>query len=482
MTKKILIVWLTAVGVLTGCSMAPTYERPEAPVAGTFASGDAKTAKSATDIGWREFFKDARLQALISAALENNRDLRVTALRVEEARALYGVQRADRLPTVNAAASGSRARTPGDLSTTGTSVLGSSYSVGASLASFELDFFGRVKSLTDSALATYLATEEAQRSAQITLVAEVAKAYLAERAYAEQLDLAQKSYKTREDSFKLAKIRYEVGATSALDLASYDSLMQSAKVSMVTLERQRAQAENALVVLVGKPLDAKLPPAQALSAQGILMDIGAGLPSDLLNSRPDLRQAEQTLLAANANIGAARAAFFPRIALTGSYGSASAELSKLFDSGQGAWSFAPQITLPIFDAGRNLNNLDLAWTRKHIAVAQYEKAVQVAFREVADALVARDLLNQQVEAQAAMSKAEGERFKLSDARYRNGVSSTLDVLDAQRQLFSAEQSLVQAQLLRLTNSIDLYRALGGGMKADSVQTVASPAAPAAAKP
>ena len=462
MIKKLTLV-LIAVGTISGCSMAPTYQRPDAPIAGTFPASAAKSsAKLAADIGWREFFKDARLQALIETALVNNRDLRIAVLRIEEARSLYNIQWADRLPNLNATASGSRGRTPADLSTTGGGI-GSRYDVGVSLASFELDLFGRVKSLSDAALASYLATEEAQRSAQISLVAEVAKAYLAERAYAEQLALAQQSFNARESSYKLAKVRFDVGATSALDLAQYESLLQSAKVSMVTLARQRAQAENALVLLTGKPLG-KLPPAQTLSAQTILSDIPAGLPSDLLVNRPDIRQAEQKLKAANASIGAARAAFFPRIALTGSYGTASSTLSGLFNAGSGAWSFAPQIALPIFDAGRNINNLDLSWTRKNIAVADYEKTIQVAFREVADALVARELLNQQVEAQAAVMAAEAERLKLSDARYQNGISSSLDVLDAQRQLFAAEQSLVQARLLRFTNAIDLYRSLGGGLK------------------
>ena len=464
MIKKLTLTVIAA-SFVAGCSMAPTYQRPEAPVASVYPSSAEKTsAKSAVDIGWREFFRDARLQALIATALEHNRDLKIAVLRIEEARALYNIQWADRLPNLNATATGSRGRTPADMPGAG---INTRYDVGVSLASFELDFFGRVKSLNDAALASYLASEEAQRSAQISLVAEVAKAYLAERAYAEQFELAQKSYATRESSYKLAKMRFDVGATSALDLAQYESLLQSAKVAMLTLARQRAQAENALVLLTGKPLD-KLPTAQALSAQSFLGDIPAGLPSDLLINRPDLRQAEQKLKAANANIGAARAAFFPRIALTGSYGSASGVLSGLFHVGSGAWSFAPQIALPIFDAGRNINNLDLAWTRKHISVAEYEKAIQVAFREVADALVARELLNRQVEAQTALMAAEAERFKLSDARYQNGISSSLDVLDAQRQLFTAEQSLVQARLLRLTNAVDLYRSLGGGLQAAPV--------------
>ncbi|RJX32780.1 MAG: efflux transporter outer membrane subunit [Oxalobacter sp.] len=460
--KKHIFPGLIVAAVLGGCSMAPTHERPTLPVPDAFAGKTNTSAKKATDIGWKEFFKDVRLQAVIQTALENNRDLKIAALRIEESRALYGIQRADRLPTINAAADGSRARTPADLSSSDASTISTRYDVGVSLASYELDFFGRVKSLSDAALSTYLATEEAKRSAHISLVAEVAKAYLAERAFAEQYALAEKSYAAREESLKLAKMRFKVGATSALDLAQYESLMQSAKVSLVTLARQRAQAENALAVLTGKPL-ADLPPAQALSAQGVLGDIHAGLPSELLNNRPDLRQAEQKLMAANANIGAARAAFFPRIALTGSYGTASSSLSGLFESGSRAWSFAPQLVMPIFDTGRNINNLDLAWARKNIAVAEYEKAIQVAFREVADALVGRKFLVQQVDAQDAVMKAEAERLKLSEARYNSGISSSLDVLDAQRQLFSAEQALVQARLLQLTNSIDLYRSLGGGI-------------------
>jgi len=469
-----LILAMAAAGILSACSMAPTYERPAAPVSGEFPAQGKTTARRAADIGWREFFKDARLQALISAGLEHNRDLRVAVLRIEEARALYGVARADRLPTINATGSGSRAKTPADLSSTGAILHSSSYNVGVTLAAFELDLFGRVKSLSDSALATYLATEEAQRAAVLSLVSEIAKAYLAERAYAEQLDLAQRTQASREQSYQLAKMRYEVGASSKLDLVQYDSLLQSAKVSVLTLQRQRAQAENALVVLVGKPIDSKLPPPQPLSAQGLITDIPAGLPSELLANRPDLLQAEQTLQAANANIGAARAAFFPRIALTASRGTASSELSGLFNAGSGAWSFAPSITLPIFDFGRNLNNLDLTHARKNIAVAQYEKAVQVAFREVADALIARGLLDQQVEAQAAVTKAETERAKLSQARYDSGIANSLDLLDAQRQQFAAEQSLVQTRLLRLTNAIDLYRSLGGGLlegKAETAKTV-----------
>jgi multidrug efflux system outer membrane protein len=453
---------LLAAEILTGCSLAPKYVRPEAPVASTYPSAEAQTAGNAAATGWREFFPDKRLQALIATALNENRDLRIAALRIEEARAQYNIQSADRLPNVNAEVIGSRSRTPGSVFPTGAPLVSSYYQVGLNLAAFELDFFGRVRSLTDAALAQYLATAEARQAVQISLVAEVAKAYLAERAFAEQQDLAQKTLESRQAGYKLAKRRFDVGALSALDLSLNETLVQSARASLATLARQRAQALNVLTLLAGRPLT-DLPPPQSLSTQNIVTEIPAGLPSDLLERRPDLRAAEQRLKAANANIGAARAAFFPRISLTAGIGTASNELSGLFGSGSGTWSFVPQLLLPIFDAGRNRAVLDLAQVRSNIAVADYERTIQVAFREVADALVARATLDEQVDAQRAVQAAQAERLRLSDLRYQSGVASSLDVLDAQRELFTAQQSLVQTRLLRLTNAIDLYRSLGGGL-------------------
>lgn len=463
MVKQLTLVLLAA-GGLAGCSLTPQYVRPDSPVAATYPtqSGAEQAAYEAADIGWRTLFPDQRLQALIAAALENNRDLRIAALRIEEARAQYNIQSADRWPSLNAIAGGSRARTPGVLTTKGKDNISSRYDVGLSLASFELDFFGRVRSLNEAALAQYLATREARQAAQISLVAEVAKAYLAERAYVEQLALAQKTWDGRETAYELAKKRFDVGASSALDLRLSETLVQSARVSLAILARQRAQAENALTLLVGKPL-ADFPAAQALSAQNTVTDIPAGLPSDLLARRPDIRAAEQKLKAENANIGAARAAFFPRITLTAGLGTASNALSGLFSANTQAWSFAPQLLLPIFDAGRNRANLNLAQVRKNITVADYEKTIQAAFREVADALVARTTLDEQVAAQRAVQEAEAERLKLAELRYQNGVDSSLAVLDVQRELFAAEQLLVQTRLLRQLNSIDLYRTLGGGL-------------------
>jgi multidrug efflux system outer membrane protein len=469
--------------LLSACSLAPTYQRPDAPVAAAFPADDAgKAAKTgaapsaatnqrdAIDTGWREYFNEPRLQELIAAALENNRDLRTAALRIEEARALYNVQSADRLPNLNASVGATRAKTPTTVSPTGESTIGRRVDAGLSISAFELDFFGRVKSLNDAALAAYLATDEARQAAQISLVAQVAQAYFTERAYAEQYALAQQSYEARARTYKLTQQRAEVGASSRLDLRSNETLMETARAAALTLARQRAQAENALTLLVGQPSATgaaagtnagAMPTDSQIDA---LSAVPAGLPSDLLARRPDIRAAEQRLKSANANIGAARAAFFPRISLTAAIGSTSPTLGGLFDSGTGSWSFAPQLVLPIFDAGRNRANLTLTEVRKNIAVADYEKTIQTAFREVADALAARDYLGEQVAAQRAVQDAQADRLKLSQLRFDNGVASSLDVLDAQRELFSAQQSLVQARLLRTTSAIDLYRALGGGIK------------------
>ncbi len=448
---------------LSACSLIPDFLRPAAPVAQMYpADAAGKDARSAAETSWREFFPDPGVQTLIAAALDNNRDLRTAALRIEEARALYNIQSADLYPNINAGFTASRAHTPASLSTTGQQMTASAYQVGFSLASFEIDYLGRVRSLNQAALSLYLATDEARQSAQISLIAEVAKAALAERAFAEQQELAQKTLTGRDAAYKLSKQRFDAGATSALDLRANETLVLNARIALVILARQRAQATNALVLLVGRPI-ADLPPVQTLDAQGIVSELPAGLPSDLLTRRPDIRAAEERLKASNANIGAARAAFFPRISLTAGYGTASNALSGLFDSGSGAWSFAPQVLQPIFDAGRNSATLKLTEVRKDLAVADYEKTIQVAFREVADALVARSLLDEQIDAQQAAQVAQADLLRLVDQRYRTGIASYIEVLSAERDLFLAEQALVQARLLRLTNAIDLYRSLGGGL-------------------
>ena len=461
-------------GLLSGCaSLAPEYQRPEAPVPASYPGGQAGAVAGirAVDIGWREFFQDPRLQALIETALEHNRDLRSAVLNIEAARAAYNIQSAERLPSLDAQGSFSRGRTPATLSPTGQDRTTSQYQVGLGIAAFELDFFGRVSSLSEAALAEFLATEEAARAAQISLVAEVGRAYLAERAFAEQLELARQTLAAREDSLRLVRQRFEAGAASALELWQAETLVESARVSVAALERQQAQAGNALALLVGAPLaQLELPAPLPLSQLSVLTDIPPGLPSELLVQRPDIRAAEQRLISANANIGAARAAFFPRITLTGTVGTASTELSDLFGSGSGLWSFMPQITVPIFNSGRNRAALALAEVRRHQAVVDYERTIQQAFREVADALVARASLERQLAAQERLLAAQRERLRLAQQRYESGVADYLEVLDAQRELFAAEQALVETRQLRLQNAIDFYRAAGGGLLERSAES------------
>lgn len=450
---------------LAGCaSMVPRYERPAAPVPAAFAGdvGAAPGGMLASDIAWQSFFTDERLKRLIAVALQNNRDLRVAVLNIEQVRAQYLLRRADEWPTVNAGTSASRQPSSGGS-------ISSTYTAGLLVNGYELDFFGRVRSLGEAAAAQLLGSEEARKTVQIVLISSVATTYFNLLADDELLAVTTQALTTREESLRLSKLRFDNGATSELNYRQAESLLEAARVSLAQLTRQRAQDENALALLLGGPLPPDLPPATAFAARAAGPDLPAGLPSEVLTRRPDVRQAEQTLIAANANIGAARAAFFPRITLTGSAGLASSELTGLFKSGAFAWSFAPQLLLPIFDAGRNQAHLDLAQISRDIAVVQYEKAVQTAFREVADALAGRATLGEQLRAQQAQANAEAVRFKLADLRYRVGASSYLDVLDAQRSLLNAQQAVVQVQALQVQNQVALYRVLGGGWAAEEVR-------------
>jgi multidrug efflux system outer membrane protein len=440
---------------LAGCmSLAPKYERPAAPVAANFPIAGSASNQAAAAIAWQGFFADARLKQLIGLALTNNRDLRVAILNIEQARAQFQIRRADSLPTVGLGVGGNRMPGPDDSIT-------STYTAGLAVSSYELDLFGRVRSLSNAALAQYLATEEARKAAHISLIASVANAYLATLADDELLALTQKTLDARGESLRLIQLKYDNGVLSKLDLQQGLALVDGARVTLAQQQRQRAQDVNLLTLLVGQTLPADLAAGNTLAATQ-LGDLPAGLPSDLLTVRPDIRAAEQQLIAANANIGAARANFFPRISLTGSAGSASGELSGLFKSGSFGWSFAPQMVLPIFDYGRNQATLGSARAGRDIAVAQYEKAIQSAFREVSDALAGQATYGEQLRAQRSVADAEQERFKLSDLRYRGGAASYLDLLDAQRSLFSAQQAAVQANLARLQNQVTLYRVLGGG--------------------
>jgi NodT family efflux transporter outer membrane factor (OMF) lipoprotein len=442
-----------AVGLgLSACSFIPRYERPAAPVADAWPQASTVVGEAAARLPWVQFLPDARLRALVDLALANNRDLRVAVLNVELVRAQLGVQRADLLPSVNAAANASRA--PGSSGN-----LVSSYSVGLSVAAFELDFFGRVRSLTEAAQARYFASDEGRRAAQATLVAAVATAELTLRADDELLRVTQRTLASREESLRLVRLRFEGGVVAEPDLRAAESLVAAARANFIALQRQRSQDGNALVLLLGQPVPATLPPATPL-AELAFADLPPGLPSDVLLQRPDVLQAEQQLIAANANIGAARAAFFPRITLTGSAGFASSQLTNLFD--KTAWSFAPQLLQPLFDAGRNEANLAATRAARDIAVAQYERTVQAAFREVADALAGRATLGDQLQAQQAQAAAEARRLVLADTLFRGGVGSPLDRLDAERASLAADQAVVLLRAARLQNAVLLYRVLGGG--------------------
>jgi outer membrane protein, multidrug efflux system len=446
---------LLAAALLSACgALAPEYKRPAAPVPADFGfKGDAAGAPLATDLAWQSFFADTRLRGLIDTALQNNRDLRIAVLNIEQARAQFEVRRADRLPTVNGVVAASRQSEGPNL-----------YTAGVAVSAYELDLFGRVKNLGDTAFAQSVGAEEARKATHIALVAAVANTWLALLADDELLELTQQTLATRTESLRLTKLKFDNGASSELDFRLAESLAEAARATQAQLQRQRKQDENALGLLLGQALPAELLQRQpgGLAATTLAPDLAAGVPSDVLARRPDIRQAEQQLIAANANIGAARAAFFPRISLTGSFGSASAELSGLLGAGSFGWTFAPQLLMPLFDAGRNQANLATARVARDIAVAQYEKSIQVAFREVADALAGRATLVEQSRAQQAQASAEAVRYKLADLRFRNGAASSLDVLDAQRSVFAAQQAAIQTRLALLQNQVTLYKALGGG--------------------
>ncbi len=445
-----------AAATLSGCSFIPAYERPAAPVPSAFP-GQAPDAVAGTALPvWNTVVTDARLRDLIALALQNNRDLRVAALQMEQVRAQYQIRRADQFPALGLAVAGNRQPSSGG-------GINSTYTAGVAMASWELDFFGRVAALKDAALAQYLASEEARRAAQTSLVAAVASGWLTLQADEELLVLTRRTLVTREEALRLTRLRFEHGAASALEMRQAESLAAAARSTQAQMQRTRAQSLNALTLLVGQTPPVPLLPAQGDGAEGAAMrTVPEGLPSDLLERRADIRQAEQVLVAANANIGAARAAFFPRISLTTSLGTVSNELSGLFKDGSWGFSLAPQALWPIFDAGRNQANLASAQAARSVAVAQYEKAIQTAFREVADALAGRATLGEQLAALQAQADADAERLRLTDLRHQGGVAGSLELLDAQRSLFATQQALTQVRLAQQLNQVALYKALGGG--------------------
>ena len=457
---------------LGACTLEPHYDQPKAPVPAAWADGTATADRPrAADVGWRDFFPDPLLQELISEALANNRDLRIAALNVEAAQAQYRIRRADLFPSIAATGQEQSQRYPAGLiagGTPGTGEVVRFYEVGVGFTAYELDLFGRIRSLKHQALEQYLSTEATRRSTQISLVAEVASAYFTVIADETILNVTRQTLDSQSASYQLIKQSLDAGATTGLAAAQAATTVDTAQANLAAYTRQAAQDRNTLLLLIGGPLPGDFKVAADLDLHVLASDLPAGVPSQVLADRPDVLAAEHALIAANANIGAARAAFFPSITLTGTYGTASSELSGLFKSGSEAWTFAPQISLPIFTGGANRAGLDLAKVQKNVAVAQYEKTLQSAFKEVDDALSARATLDAQLAAQRALLRDATDSYHLSDLRFRSGVDSFLPALDAQRVLYSAQQSLVTVELTRLQNLATLYKALGGGEQEASV--------------
>ena len=462
---------MAALALLAGCSLAPTYERPAAPAPTAWPTGPsykadtaAADAKPVADVAWREFFADARLRQVLELALANNRDLRVSILNIEKARATYGIERAALIPTLSASGGQTASRVPKNASANGEASINRQYTANLGVSAYELDFFGRVRNLNEAAWQEVLRTTDNRRSVQLSLVAEVTNAWLTLAADEARLALARETLRSREASYALTERTHRLGATSGLVLAQNQTTVETARADVAAYTSQVARDRNALQLLVGSPVPpALLPPAgQATPPALQLLAAPAQLPSSVLLARPDVMAAERSLQATYANIGAARAAFFPSISLTASLGTASNELSGLFGSGNTVWSFVPQIRLPIFDGGRNQANLEVAEANQRIALAQYEKVIQTAFREAADALAERATLADRIAAQQALLTATERVYNLSDARFKAGADSYLAVLDAQRSLYAAQQTLLSLQLAEQVNRITLYKVLGGG--------------------
>ncbi|MBB5886514.1 efflux transporter outer membrane subunit [Xanthomonas sp. LMG 8992] len=468
---------LACAGLLAGCaSLAPSYARPDAPVPATFAdsgSGDAGDGASIATLDWRQVFLDPRLQQVIAQALDNNRDLRVAVLNIDKARAQYRIQRADLFPSVSLSGSQSAARSSASTSLSGRAEVARTYTADVGISSWELDLFGRIRSLEDEALETYLATAQTQRSTRLSLVAEVAADWLTVAADQQRLTLAQQTLDSQRRTLALTEARHREGIASWLDLAQVQTSVESARADVASYITQLATARNALDLVVGAPVAADaLPQADALEGGVALASLPAPLESRVLLQRPDVLYAEHTLKSANADIGAARAAFFPTISLTASSGRSSSALSSLFDAGNRTWSFVPSISVPIFRAGALKAELDVARITRDVNVATYEKAIQSAFSEVADALATRAQLDERMDAQRALVAVTQRSYDLAEARYRNGVDSYLDALDSQRSLYSAQQDLITLRLTEAGNRVTLYKVLGGGADAQSGESVA----------
>jgi len=481
--KRAIIAFLV-LATFSACTMMPHYERPQSPVpnswpgdaVGSAAAGPA--AGSADQIGWRDFFTDPRLERLIDIALANNRNLRIAVLNVAASEAQFRIQRGNLFPTISASGSELAERLPANgalpLGALGGSGGGASvpsgaapstfhyYSAGIGFTSYELDLFGRQRSLTTAAFEEYLTQSESRRSTQISLVAEVATDYFAMLADQALVRLTQETLRSENESYELSKAMYEHDTATLLSLRQAESAVDAARANLAQYQRQLAQDTHALTLVLGQEIPADLPAAADIDTERLLASVPDGLPSQLLTHRPDILSAEHALQAANANIGAARAAFFPSIQLTASGGTGSGRLNGLFGAGTGSWSFAPTITLPIFSGGKNVANLDLAHIEKNVAIAQYELTIQTAFREVSDALSARGTYLDQRQAQQELVAADSDAYRLAEMRFASGVDSYLATLDAQRSLYAAQQELVTLKQAELANQVTLYKALGGG--------------------
>jgi len=471
MNKKIVFL-LAGIGlILGGCSLAPEYMQPRAPIPDNWPQGQAYNStlepgeEMVPELGWQEFFAEPQLRQIIEIALDSNRDLRLAALNVERARALYNIQRSELFPSVNASGAGGKQRLSADLVGSGDSRTREQYGIDLGIAAWEIDFFGHLRGLKDQALEAYLATEEARRSAQIALIAETARVYLTLAADRENLRLARSTLESRQSSYGLVRKLFDVGVATDLDLQRARIPAETARGDVARFTQLVAQDRNALDFLAGSPVPEELLPTD-LESIAPFRDVSPVLPSEALLGRPDIVAAEHRLKGAYAFIGAARAAFFPRIALTTAIGTASDELSGLFGSGTGTWSFTPQIVMPIFDA-RTWAAYRVSKADREIALTRYEKTIQTAFREVADALAVQGTIDRQIAAQQSLVDAVTETYRLSEERYTKGVDSYLGVLDAQRSQFSARQGLVFLRLARLANKVRMYAVLGGGADAQA---------------
>ncbi|MEI7377621.1 efflux transporter outer membrane subunit [Dickeya chrysanthemi] len=450
--------------LLAGCSLAPAYERPDAPVAKDWQQSTGETRVSATSLNWHELVQDGHLRELIALSLKENRNLRQTLLNVEATRAQYQIQRSSRLPDLQLQTSETRQRTPADLNTSGQSGIAGSFQAGVGMTSFELDLFGRVHDLSSSAFEEYLATEYGSRNAEISLVSEIIQAYLVRDGALNRQRLSEETLENRQQSLTLISARLNAGTASEQDYQDALGLAEQAKAVLAGAEREVRQSTNALVLLSGARNIDRYLSTQATDKPVIVQSIAPGVPSDLITGRPDVVAAEHRLMARNADIGAARAAFFPRISLTGVAGTSSAELSGLFGAGQGMWSFMPQVSLPLFSGGRNRANLELASLRKDAAIAAYEQTIQTAFREVADALAAKDTLNREEAARKALVASDNKALAIARARYSAGVDDYLRYLQSERNTFDNELALISMMTQRQQAIVSLFTALGGGWK------------------